>query len=84
MLGKFEGASGFFGWHASDLKFSDVPKPFFGIRGVRNPSPFSEPRAYWAHQPPCGGGEQIPQVSVIMLLISGNVHGASLKPPELI
>jgi hypothetical protein len=32
----------------------------------------------------CGAGEQIPQVNAILLLISGNVHRASLKQTELI
>jgi hypothetical protein len=48
----------------------------FGIL-PRHPNPA-------AHPTRCGGGEQIPQLSVIMLLISGNVHGATLKPSELI
>ena len=59
---------------------SDVPKPL----GDSETSPGLRTPTQLAHQTRRDSGEQIPQVSVIMLLISGNVHGASLKPSELI
>jgi hypothetical protein len=54
------------------LNCSEVtcPNPSFVFGGFGNLPAFSEPTAYWAHQTRCGGGEQTPRLSVIMLLIS--------------
>src|SRR5208337_2657083 len=82
-LDKLEGASGCTGWPTSEVKWEDVPKPFLVFGGPET-SPFSEPPTYWAHLAQSRRGEQIPQVSVIMRLMTGNVHGARLKPSELI
>jgi hypothetical protein len=84
MLGKLEGVSGFYGWQCFCTEVDDVPKPFIWYGRGPETSPFPEPLTYWAHLTRQGGGEQIPQVSVILRLIPGNVHGASLKPSELI
>jgi hypothetical protein len=56
---------------------------FIGIWGGSE-TPRYRPPAYRAHPTPCGAGEQIPRASAIMLPISGNVHGATLKQSELI
>lgn len=62
-----------------------MPKPFFfNILRVRRPSPFSEPPLTGLTQARLRGGEQILQVSVMMLLICATVHGASLNSSELI
>ncbi len=73
---------------------NDVPKPLIWLlRGSRT---FPVSRTPHLLGPPdslsfellrfdlFSSGEQIPQVSVIMRLIPGNVHGAGLKPSELI
>ena len=88
MLGKHEGASGSGGWRVSVEQSGDVPKPFFGFEGSGNLPRFPNPSLTGLTVSPSvvllGSGEQIPQVSVIMRPIQGNVHGASLKPSELI
>src|SRR5271170_5691306 len=85
---KREGASGFYGWRVSAVQREDVPKPFILCwRGSRT---FPVSRTPHLLVPPDSlacllrSGEQIPQVSVILRPIRGNVHGDSLKPSELI
>ena len=73
----------FCGWCAGiafRLQRVTCPNPW----GIREPPPVSRSPTYLAHLTRRDSGEQIPQVSAIMLLISANVHGASLKPSELI
>ena len=57
----------------------DGPKP----SGGRKTPPLSDP-LYSAHLTPFADGVSKSPSEVIMLPISGNVHGASLKPSELI
>jgi hypothetical protein len=73
----------FLEWRISELQVNDVPKPSFGILEAGKLPRFPTP-LYRAHHTPCEAGEQIPKVRAIMLLISGNVHRASLKQSELI
>ncbi len=61
-----------------------MPKPFLGFEGFENLPRFPNPSLTGSHQTRCGEGEQILQVSVILRLILGNVHGAKLKRSELI
>jgi hypothetical protein len=72
------------------LKCSEVtcPNPSLVFEGFENLPRFPNPHLLG---PPDSlsfdllrRGEQIPQVSVIMRLIPRSVHGASLKPSELI
>jgi hypothetical protein len=60
------------------------PNPFLVFDGFRNLPGFPNPSLTGSHQTRCGEGEQILQVSVIVRPILGNVHGATLKRPELI
>jgi hypothetical protein len=67
------------------LNCSEVtcPNPSL-VFGGSETFPISTPRLTGLTRARCRGGEQIPQVSVIMLVICGTVHRASLKPSELI
>ena len=84
VLGMLEGASGFSGGPASEVKLDDVPKPL--VWCLRGSETFPVSRTPHLLGPPDSlrRGEQIPQVNVILRLIPGKVHGANLKPPELI
>lgn len=77
-----EDACGFVGWPSSDVKKLDVPKPILMLEGFE-PSPSRTPHLL-VSPGSLRRGEQILQVSVILRLVSVNVHGDSLKQSELI
>ena len=60
------------------------PNPFLGIGGGSKTFPVSRPPHSLGSPSSLKRGEQILQVSVILRLIAGNVHGARLKPSEFI
>jgi hypothetical protein len=64
------------------------PNPLFGLRGSSTFPDTQTPHLPCSPNSPSfdllGSGEPIPQVSVIMRPILQNVHGASLKPSELV
>jgi hypothetical protein len=84
VLGKPEGVCGFL--VCVYLKCSKVtgPNPLFGFEGFENLPRFSNPPLTGLNLTRSRRGEQFLQVSVILRFIPRDVHGAGLKPSELI
>src|ERR1035441_8960 len=82
--GKLEETRGFCDRRNSDLKRSDVPKPFSWILRGSGTFPVSRTPHLLGSPDSIRRGEQILQVSVILRPIPENVHGGSLKPSEVI
>ena len=65
-------------------QMGDVPKPLIFELGGRGTFPVSLASHLLVSPVRLGTGERIPQVSMIMLPVVENVHGAGLKRSELI
>jgi hypothetical protein len=61
-----------------------MPKPSLVTEGFRSLPRLPNPSLTGPHQTHLGEVKQIPQVSLILLSISENVHGDGMKPSELI